>query len=208
MSAFSRRRFLAVLRKEWIQVRRDPMTLRLIIALPVMQLFLFGFVINSAPKHLPTGVLSADHSRDERTLLAALRNTCYYTLEDLPSEGAAERALAEGKVLFVVDIPAKFERSIDRGETPRSSRAPMADSLGRVTAQRIIGPLIAPTPATIGQNCTYPAAPATVHSPFTKQRRTTLPAMLMTLDLLPMGPISNMSPSLPYSVTRLLFVGS
>jgi ABC-2 type transport system permease protein len=119
MSAFSRRRFLAVLRKEWIQVRRDPMTLRLIIALPVMQLFLFGFAINSDPKHLPTGVLSADHSRDERTLLTALRNTGYYTLEDLPSEGAAERALAEGKVLFVVNIPANFERSIDRGETPR-----------------------------------------------------------------------------------------
>jgi hypothetical protein len=52
MNGFSFRRFLAVLRKEWIQVRRDPFTLRMIIALPVMQLFLFGYAINADPKHL------------------------------------------------------------------------------------------------------------------------------------------------------------
>ena len=50
MSGFSFRRFLAVLRKEWIQIRRDPFTLRMIIALPVMQLFLFGYAINSRPQ--------------------------------------------------------------------------------------------------------------------------------------------------------------
>jgi hypothetical protein len=62
VSGFSFRRFLAVLRKEWIQVRRDPFTLRMIIALPVMQLFLFGYAINTDPKHLPTGLLAVDHS--------------------------------------------------------------------------------------------------------------------------------------------------
>ena len=54
---FSFKRLLPLVRKEWIQVRRDPMTLRLIIALPVMQLFLFGFAINTNPKNLPTGLL-------------------------------------------------------------------------------------------------------------------------------------------------------
>ena len=62
MIGFSFRRFLAVLRKEWIQVRRDPFALRMIIALPVMQLFLFGYAINTDPKHLPTGLLAVDHS--------------------------------------------------------------------------------------------------------------------------------------------------
>ena len=118
MTGFNWRRFLAVLRKEWIQVRRDPMTLRLIIALPVMQLFLFGFAINSDPKHLPTGLLVAEHSRYERTIVAALQNTGYYDIRPMASEAAAERALADGEVMFVVNIPPNFERSVDRGEAP------------------------------------------------------------------------------------------
>jgi ABC-2 type transport system permease protein len=118
MNGFSTRRFFAVLRKEWIQVRRDPMTLRLIIALPVLQLFLFGYAINTNPKHLPTGVLSADHSRYERSIIAALKNTGYYDIRNFQSETAAERALAEGEVLFVVNIPPNFARSVDRGEQP------------------------------------------------------------------------------------------
>jgi ABC-2 type transport system permease protein len=118
MNGFSFGRFLAVLHKEWIQVRRDPMTLRLIIALPVMQLFLFGYAINTDPKHLPTGLLSPEHSQYVRTIVAALRNTGYYDIRPLASEEEAERALAEGEVLFVINIPPNFERSVDRGETP------------------------------------------------------------------------------------------
>src|SRR5262252_681410 len=118
MNGFSFGRFLAVLHKEWIQVRRDPMTLRLIIALPVMQLFLFGYAINTDPKHLPTGLLSSEHSQYVRTIVAALRNTGYYDIRLFASEEAGERALAEGEVLFVINIPPNFERSVDRGETP------------------------------------------------------------------------------------------
>ncbi len=118
MSGFSFRRFLAILRKEWIQVRRDPMTLRMIIALPVMQLFLFGYAINADPKHLPTGLLSADHSQYERTILTALENTGYYDIRELRSEAQAERELADGKLLFVINIPPDFSRSVDRGEKP------------------------------------------------------------------------------------------
>jgi len=119
MSRFSFRRFLAVLRKEWIQVLRDPMTLRLIIALPVLQLFLFGFAINTNPRHLPTGLLSADHSRYERTIVAALENTSYYDVRPFATEAAADEALARGDVLFVINIPPHFDRSVDRGEAPQ-----------------------------------------------------------------------------------------
>jgi ABC-2 type transport system permease protein len=118
MNGFSFRRFVAVLHKEWIQMRRDPMTLRMIIALPVMQLFLFGFAINVTPKHLPTGLLSATHSKYERTIVAALQNTGYYDITSLTSEAEAERALAQGDVLFVIDIPPNFDRLVDRGEKP------------------------------------------------------------------------------------------
>lgn len=118
MNGFSLRRFLALLRKEWIQVRRDPFTLRLIIVLPVMQLFLFGFAINADPKDLPTGLLSVNHSKYERTVVAALHNTGYYDIRPIASEAAAEQGLAEGELLFVINIPADFDRSVDRGEKP------------------------------------------------------------------------------------------
>jgi ABC-2 type transport system permease protein len=118
VTGFSFRRFLAVLRKEWIQLRRDPLTLRMIIALPVMQLFLFGYAINTDPKHLPTGLLAVDHSKYERTLVAALRNTGYYDIRPLTSEAQAEEGLADGEFLFVVNIPPNFDRSVDRGEKP------------------------------------------------------------------------------------------
>ena len=60
---------------------RDPMTLRMIIAIPIMQLFLFGYAINSDPKHLPAGLLSIDDSKYERTIAAALTNSGYYDLQ-------------------------------------------------------------------------------------------------------------------------------
>jgi ABC-2 type transport system permease protein len=118
MTTFSFKRLFALLRKEWIQVRRDSMTLRMIIALPIMQLCLFGFAINTNPQHLPTGLLSQSHSKYERTLVAALRNTGYYDIQTMTSEAEAERALAQGEVLFVIEIPAEFDRAVDRGDKP------------------------------------------------------------------------------------------
>lgn len=112
------KRLLALLRKEWIQVRRDPITLRFIIAVPMMQLFLFGYAINTNPKHLPTGLLSKEHSKYERTLVAALQNTGYYDVRTLASEQDAEHGLAQGDLLFVIDLPANFDRLVDRGEAP------------------------------------------------------------------------------------------
>jgi ABC-2 type transport system permease protein len=118
MTTFSPKRLRALVRKEWIQVTRDALTLRFIILVPVLQLFLFGFAINTNPKNLPTGLLSADHSKYERTLTAALQNSGYYDIRTLASEAEAERALAQGEVLFVIELPANFDRSVDRGDIP------------------------------------------------------------------------------------------
>ncbi len=118
MNGFSFRRFRAVLHKEWLQIRRDYFTLRMIILLPVLQLFLFGYAINTNPKHLPTGLITADHSQDERTLVAALQNTGYYNIIPLNSEAQGEQGLADGSLLFVVNIPPDFDRLVDRGDKP------------------------------------------------------------------------------------------
>ena len=120
MAAFSLRRLLALLRKEWIQVTRDAITLRFIIVVPMLQLFLFGYAINTNPQHLPTGLLTVESSKYERTVIAALRNSGYYDIRTLQSEAEAEHALASGELLFVVQFPpastapsiaAKFPRS-------------------------------------------------------------------------------------------------
>ena len=118
MNGLSFARLLALLRKEWIQVRRDAMTLRIIIAIPIMQLFLFGYAINSDPKNLPTGLLSSDHSKYERTIVAGLKNSGYYDVRPLASEAEAEAGLARGDLMFVIALPPGFDRAVDRGESP------------------------------------------------------------------------------------------
>src|SRR5487761_2037094 len=117
MSGFVHRLW-ALLRKEWIQMWRDPLTLRLILVLPLLQLVLYGFAINSNPKNLPTGILSVSHSKYERTLIAAMQNTGYFNMRTLHSEKEGEDGLLQGKLLFVMNIPPDFDRSIDRGDVP------------------------------------------------------------------------------------------
>src|SRR6478735_9867632 len=105
MRRFSFARLLAVLQKEWVQMRRDRATVGLTVMLPLIQLFLFGYAINTNPRHLPTGVIAAEHSTYERTLIAALQNTRYFDIVPFATEAAADEALRRGDVLFVVNIP-------------------------------------------------------------------------------------------------------
>lgn len=118
MNSFSFSRWWGVMMKEFIQLRRDPFTLGMIIGIPIMQLFLFGFAINSDPKHLPTAIVFADHSPFTRSFIAAMKNTDYFSFTGVMNERDADRAIAEGKVLFVISIPSDFTRRLLRGEHP------------------------------------------------------------------------------------------
>ena len=118
MNGFSWVRLAAMLRKESQQMRRDPMTIMLTVMLPLLQLFLFGFAINTNPHNLPTGLLSASHSEYERTIVSALQNTGYFDIRTFQTEHQADAALARGDVLFVLEIPPGFARAVDRGEHP------------------------------------------------------------------------------------------
>ncbi len=114
---FSWTRFLAVARKEFIQMRRDRLTFAMMVGVPLMQLALFGFAINSDPKHLPTAVIDADPSPFSRSLLAGLKNSSYFELvRATTSEAEAEGLLARGEVQFVINIPTQFSRALLRGE--------------------------------------------------------------------------------------------
>lgn len=116
---FSLARVTAVLLKEFVQMRRDRVTLAMILGIPVMQLFLFGFAINLDPKHLPTAIATDDAGRFPRALVAALSNSDYFTLvKTTKSPAEARELLARGDVNFVVEIPVDFTRDLVRGEQP------------------------------------------------------------------------------------------
>src|SRR5437868_6576914 len=116
---FSFSRWLGIVGKEFIQLKRDRLTFGMIVGIPIIQLTLFGFAINSDPKHLPTAALIADRSEFSRDILAALRNTEYFAfIGEARDEADAERMLATGEAQFVVTIPADFSKRLVRGERP------------------------------------------------------------------------------------------
>lgn len=113
------RKTWAVLIKEFIQLKRDRVSFAMIVMLPLMQLVLFGYAINTTPRDLPTAVLLQESSDVGRSILAALKNTSYFKVTHLAhSEAEIDRLLASGTVLFAVEIPSHFERSLRRGEMP------------------------------------------------------------------------------------------
>jgi ABC-2 type transport system permease protein len=116
---FSLARFWAMVVKEFIQMRRDRLTFGMMIGIPLIQLVLFGFAINSDPKHLPAAVLLADQGPQGRTLLYAIQNSGYFELvRQVRTESEGRDVLTRGEVLFVINIPENFTRGLLRGDRP------------------------------------------------------------------------------------------
>ncbi|MFC0397825.1 ABC transporter permease [Paraburkholderia rhizosphaerae] len=116
---FSVTRWWGIVLKEFVQLRRDRITFGMIVGLPILQLALFGFAINTDPKHLRTAVVISDQSPFSRSFIAAMKNSDYFQIVDtVPDDEAARRALARGDVTFVVSIPIDFSRRLLRGERP------------------------------------------------------------------------------------------
>ncbi|HTY25711.1 MAG TPA: ABC transporter permease [Desulfomonilaceae bacterium] len=116
---FSFERFWAMVVKEFVQMRRDRVTFGMMIGIPLMQLILFGYAINSDPKHMPTAVILADHGPQGRTLLHAIQNSSYFDIvRQLKTESEGRDALARGEVQFVINIPENFSRDLLRGDRP------------------------------------------------------------------------------------------
>ena len=117
--AFNWRRFCAMVKKEFIQMRRDRLTFGMMVGVPMIQLILFGFAINSDPKHLPTAVYSADNSVFSRTIVWGLRNSSYFDItREARNEADIQKMLSQGTVQFAVQIPVDFSRKLLRGEKP------------------------------------------------------------------------------------------
>ena len=110
----------AVMIKEFIQMRRDRLTFAMIIGVPIIQLVLFGYAINTDPKRLPTAVVVADHGPVSRAILNGMRISNYFNvIEGGSTEAEAGSMLDRGEVSYIVTIPTNFERRFVRGERPQ-----------------------------------------------------------------------------------------
>lgn len=153
---FSPARFLAVLLKEFIQMRRDRITFGMMIGLPIVQLLLFGFAINTDPRHLPTLVEVNDDGPLTRALLAGMDTSGYFDfIGEVRGPDAGEEALRRGEANFVLVIPRNFERDVVRGFRPTiliaadasdpsavgGAAAAMSGIVNGAIAQSLTGPL-------------------------------------------------------------------
>jgi ABC-2 type transport system permease protein len=113
------RRSYAMVMKEFIQLRRDRVSFAMIVMIPIMQLLLFGYAINTTPRNMPTAVLVQEDSDLARSILKALENTSYFHFTtEVRDVAEFDNLLKSGKVLFGVEIPRGFERAVRRGDHP------------------------------------------------------------------------------------------
>jgi ABC-2 type transport system permease protein len=117
---FSFQRLLGIITKEFTQMRRDRLTFAMMLGIPLIQLTLFGYAINSDPRHLPAAVLLADQGPQGRTLLYAMKNSTFFDfVHQVKTETEGRKLLERGQVQFVVSIPENFSRDLLRGDRPK-----------------------------------------------------------------------------------------
>ena len=140
---FSFSRWIGILLKEFIQLKRDRLTFGMIVGIPIMQLVLFGYAINADPKQLPTAIVMADPGPFARSYVAAMQNSDYFKIVGSVDERQANDLLERGEVQFVVTFPPGFNRDLVRGKSPvllveADATDPMAAS-GAITVLNRLG---------------------------------------------------------------------
>ncbi len=117
MKGFSKGRVAAVMIKEFKQLTRDRLTYAMILLLPVVQLLLFGYAINTEPRHLPTAVLVQEDSVLARSIVSGLTHSAYFDLNaQARSPAELDEMIRQGRVQFAVTIPGDFTRRVARGD--------------------------------------------------------------------------------------------
>lgn len=117
---FSFKRFMCVVIKEFIQMRRDRMTFAMMIGIPVIQLIIFGYAINSNPKNLPTAIVSAEESNFSRAIISSMKTSEYFNIMgEVKTEAEAEKILRKADAQFIVTFPPDFSRELVKGHKPQ-----------------------------------------------------------------------------------------
>ena len=193
----------AMLRKEFLQLRRDRVSLAMIVMIPLVQLLLFGYAINTTPRDLPTAVLLQETSDVGRSILAALQNTKYFKVtRQLRDEAEFDHVFASVEVLFAVEIPRGFERALRRGDKPALLVA--ADATDPVAAGSALAALSGVVQTALQNDRLIPDAGASAFEIRTHARYN--PAAVTALNIVPglLGTILTMTTLMftALSVTR------
>ena len=177
-------RTVAMFIKEFLQLRRDRLTFGTMIFIPIIQLSLFGFAINTTPRHLPTAVLAYEDSDVGRSILAALSNTSYFKLvQVVHSEADMDHLIRSGQVLFGVEIPADFERAVRRGDRP--SLLVAADASDPVAAATALGALEGIVSTALARDRGLPETIQSVPAFEIREHRRYNPAAVTSLNIVP-----------------------
>ncbi|WP_203291795.1 ABC transporter permease [Maricaulis parjimensis] len=195
MTSFSR--ILAIMGKEFIQMLRDRLTFGMMVGIPVMQLLLFGYAINTDPRHLPTLVEMGDNGPASRAITQAMETSEYFDLIGLTTSAEeTESALQSGDVLFVVTIPPNFERDLLRGDRPQilldaDASDPVAAGAGAGAFPTLVQEALAPM---LGEM--HPPVETVIHRRFNPAGRTALnivPGLLGVILTMTMAMMTSMA---------------
>ena len=165
MNGLSWTRIFAVLMKEFVQLSRDRLTYAMILALPIVQILLFGYAINSDPRHLPMAVYAQDHSAFSRSILTALQNSSYFDItKEARSPAELDAMMERGEVLFTLTIPPDFSRRVVRGDRPQVLIE--ADASDPVATGGALSALSALPQQALARDLTGPLASRAAAAPF------------------------------------------
>lgn len=115
------RRLWAIVRKEFIQIKRDPPSLVIVFVMPVMMLLIFGYAVNTDVNHMPLAVCDQDNTRESRLLAENLVTTGYFDLDFQVSDPRQLQALLDGgQAKAGLIIPPDYSRSLSRGEVAQA----------------------------------------------------------------------------------------
>ena len=170
MTGFSPTRVFAVMIKEFKQLTRDRLTYAMMLAIPVVQLLLFGYAINSEPRHLPTALLVQEDSVFARSIVAALKNSAYFDLiAQARSPAELDELVRRGEVQFAITIPGDFTRRVARGDDAQvlvEADATDPSATGAAVVSRVRGDPSGPVAATSRKgSCAPPVSAAAMSAP-------------------------------------------
>lgn len=164
MKRLSLTRLFAILCKEFIQLQRDRLSYGMILALPIVQLLIFGYAINNDPHHIPTAVLSHENTGITRSLLAAVERTNYMDVRYLPrSQGELDQLMRTGKILMAITLPPDFSHRVLKGDNPQL--LVQVDAADPIAAAPALNALLALPDTALHRELTGAVAPRAPHPP-------------------------------------------